>query len=100
MVGILGHNFLFAIASVLDFLLNAYMWIVIISALLSWVHPDPYNPIVRFLYAATEPVLRPIRRRLPMMGIDFSPLIVIAAIYFLQIFVVKSLKELSFTVGG
>ena len=100
MVGILGHNFLFAIASVLDILLDTYKWIVIIAALLSWVHPDPYNPIVRFLYAATEPVLRPIRRRLPMMGIDFSPLIVIAAIYFLQIFVVKSLKELSFTVGG
>ena len=89
-------NLLEAVATVLNFLLTAYMWIVIISALLSWVNPDPYNPIVRFLYGATEPVLRPIRRRLPMTGIDFSPLIVIAVIYFIKIFVVKSLLDLSF----
>lgn len=89
---ILG-NFLHAVATVLDFILSFYMWVVIIRALLSWVNPDPYNPIVRFLYAATEPVLRPIRRRLPMTGIDFSPLIVIAVIYFLRVFVVASLNE-------
>lgn len=89
---------LYAIASVLDFLLTAYMWVVIISALLSWVNPDPYNPIVRFLYAATEPVLRPIRKRLPMTGIDFSPLIVIAVIYFIKIFIVKSMIDLSYKI--
>lgn len=88
-------NLLEAVATVLNFLLTAYMWIVIIAALLSWVNPDPYNPIVRFLYGATEPVLRPIRRRLPMTGIDFSPLIVIAVIYFLKIFVVRTLLDLS-----
>ncbi|MGC2423253.1 MAG: YggT family protein [Nitrospirota bacterium] len=90
---ILG-NFLHAIAVVLDIILTFYMWVVIISALISWVNPDPYNPIVRFLYAATEPVLRPIRRRLPVMGgIDFSPLIVIAVIYFLKYFLVATLND-------
>ena len=71
----------------MHFLLNAYMWIVIIGALLSWVNPDPYNPIVRFLRSATEPLLYFIRRRLPFLragGIDFSPIIIIAAIYFLD----------------
>jgi YggT family protein len=87
-------NFLHAIAVVLDIILTFYMWVVIIAALVSWVNPDPYNPIVRFLYAATEPLLRPIRRRLPVMGgIDFSPLIVIAVIYFLKYFLVASLND-------
>jgi YggT family protein len=87
-------NFLHAIAVVLDIILTFYMWVVIIAALVSWVNPDPYNPIVRFLYAATEPVLRPIRRRLPVMGgIDFSPLIVIAVIYFLKYFLVATLND-------
>jgi YggT family protein len=89
-------NFLHAIAVVLDIILTFYMWVVIIAALVSWVNPDPYNPIVRFLYAATEPVLRPIRRRLPVMGgIDFSPLIVIAVIYFLKYFLVATLSDLA-----
>lgn len=89
-------NLLDAVSTVLDIILTAYMWIVIARAVISWVNPDPRNPIVRFLYAATEPVLMPIRRRLPVMGIDFSPLIVIAAIYFIKIFVVSSLREMAF----
>ncbi len=82
---VFGH-FLIALADLVNLALWAYMWIIIIRALLSWVNPDPYNPIVRFLYQVTEPVLRPIRRRLPtwQMGVDFSPLVVIAIIYFLQ----------------
>lgn len=90
-------NFLFALARVLDIALWTYMWIIIIRAVLSWVNPDPYNPIVRALYAITEPVLSRLRRRLPiaMGGIDFSPLIVIFAIYFLQIFLVQSLRDLA-----
>ncbi len=93
-------NLLSAIASVLDFLLTAYIWVIIVRALISWVNPDPYNPIVRFLYNITEPVLRPIRRRLPLsMGIDFSPLIVIAAIYLLRMFVVKTLFDMSVRLG-
>jgi YggT family protein len=71
------------------------MWIIIISALLSWVNPDPYNPIVRFMHSVTEPVLRPIRRRLGIsMGIDFSPMIVILIIIFLKYFIVASLFDM------
>jgi YggT family protein len=72
------------------------MWIIIIRALISWVNPDPYNPIVRFLYQATEPVLYPIRRRMPFMGgIDLSPIVVLLAILFLQAFLVRTLEELA-----
>ncbi len=93
-------NLLSAIASVLDFLLTAYIWVIIVRALISWVNPDPYNPIVRFLYNITEPVRRPVRRLLPLsMGIDFSPLIVIAAIYLLRMFVVKTLFDMAVRLG-
>ncbi len=69
------------------------MWIIIIRALLSWVNPDPYNPIVRFLNSITEPVLYRVRQLIPMsgVGIDFSPIIVILAIIFLQSFLVNSI---------
>jgi len=74
------------------------MWIVIISALISWVNPDPYNPIVRFLRNATEPVYRKIRKYIPTYfgGIDIAPLIVILIIVFLQIFLVNSLLGLAY----
>jgi YggT family protein len=71
----------------LHIILNAYMWIVIIGALLSWVNPDPNNPVVRFLRSTTAPLFYFIRRRLPFLsagGIDFSPIIIITAIYFLD----------------
>ena len=88
-------NLVEIIARILDIGLTVYMWIVIIRALLSWVNPDPYNPIVRFLYRVTEPVLRPVRRLIPMgnIGIDVSPVIVIVVIYVLQNFVVRSMME-------
>lgn len=90
-------NFLAALASVLNMLLSVYMWIIIIRAVISWVSPDPYNPIVQFLRSATDPVLYRVRHWLPVSfgGIDFSPILVIAAIYFLQIFLVGSLLDLS-----
>jgi YggT family protein len=88
-------NFFSAVAVVTDAILQAYMWIIIVSALISWVNPDPYNPVVRFLHAATEPVLRPIRRKLGIYGgFDFSPMIVILAIYFLRAFLVASLFDM------
>jgi YggT family protein len=73
------------------------MWVIIIRALISWVNPDPWNPIVQFLDRVTEPVLYQIRRRLGMggMGFDFSPIIAILIIMFLQIAVVGSLKDLA-----
>jgi YggT family protein len=86
---------------VIDIALTIYMWIIIIRALISWVSPNPYNPIVRFLYRATEPVLRPVRRIIPLggMGIDFSPVIVILGIYFLKLFVVQTLTQLALRLG-
>ncbi len=91
-------NLLGAVATLLYYALWLYMWILIARAVISWVSPDPYNPIVQFLYRATEPVLDPIRRRLPSsgFGIDFSPLVVILVIYFLQIFLVRSLQDIAF----
>ena len=93
------NNFLIAIAKVLDIVLSIFMWIVIARAVLSWVSPDPYNPIVRFIHKVTEPVLYQIRRRIPVNfgGIDFSPIIVFLAIIFLQRFAVQSLYELAQT---
>lgn len=89
-------NLLTAIAGVLGMVLTLYMYIVIARALLSWVNPDPRNPIVRFLYNATEPLLYRVRRVLPSMGgIDFSPLVVIVGIYFLQSFLVTTLVEVA-----
>ena len=88
--------FLLALSTVLDYVLFFYMIIIIARAVLSWVNPDPYNPIVRFLYNVTEPVLYRIRSKLPVFfgGIDFSPVIVILIIYFLQIFAVNTLNQL------
>ena len=85
--------FLMAVAKVIDYVLFFYMWIIIARAVLSWVNPDPYNPIVRFIYNVTEPVMYRVRSKIPVSfgGIDFSPVLVILAIYFLQIFVVNSL---------
>ena len=90
-------NFLTAIAEVLRRVLNIFMWIIIARAILSWVSPDPFNPIVRFIHNVTEPVLYPIRRRIPLSfgGIDFSPVIVLLAVIFMQRFVVHSLYELA-----
>jgi len=85
-------NLIHAVAYILDTVLTLYMWIIIVSALLSWVNPDPYNPIVRFLHSVTDPVLRPIRRKVGFsMGLDLSPMIVILLIMFIKHFVVASL---------
>ena len=95
------RNLLVAVATVLDYVLVIFMFVTIARAVLSWVSPDPYNPIVRFIYNVTEPVLIQIRRRLPMMygGIDFSPIVVILIIIFLRIFVVNSLEGLAQSLG-
>jgi YggT family protein len=93
------REFLLAVAWLLGYVLKAYMWIIIIRALLSWVNPDPWNPIVRFLYQVTEPVLRPIRQRLPSTGIDFSPVVVILAIYFLEHFLIRVIVEMAYRLG-
>ena len=98
---IVVNNFMMAIAQMIDFVLTAYMWIIIGRAVISWVNADPHNPIVNFLYEATEPVLSRIRRFLPVSfgGIDFSPMILIIVIMFLQSFVVQTLKQVAMGMG-
>lgn len=90
-------NFMEALAKLLDIGLTIYIWIIIIRALLSWVNPDPYNPVVMFLYRVTEPVLYRVRKLLPFgnIGIDISPIIVILVIVFLQSFLIRSLYQLA-----
>ena len=89
---ILG-NLLSAFATILDIALEIYKWIILVRVLLSWVNPDPYNPIVQVLHSITEPVLVRVRQLMPMsgLGIDFSPIIVFLVIIFLQEFLVNSL---------
>lgn len=90
-------NFLAALARILDIALNLYMWMIIARAVISWVNPDPFNPVVRFLNSVTEPVLYAVRRRIPLFfgGFDFSPILVILAIIFVQSFLVQSLLQLA-----
>ncbi|HEB50630.1 MAG TPA: YggT family protein [Desulfobulbus sp.] len=92
-------NFILAIAKLLNFALSAYIWIVIGRAVISWVNADPYNPIVRFLVQATEPLLLRIRRVIPAMGgLDLSPMVLILAIVFLQSFLVPTLQQIAMSI--
>jgi len=88
-----GSTFIYAVATILHQIINLYMWVVIIAALISWVRPDPYNPIVQILYRLTEPVYAWIRRLMPtaISGIDLAPLIVIIALQFIDLFFVRLL---------
>ena len=89
-------NFIDGVATVLNIVLNIYMFVIIIRAVISWVSPDPYNPIVQILYRLTEPVLAPIRYRMPDMGgLDISPIVVMLAIILLQSFLVASLHDIA-----
>ena len=94
-------NLIGAIATVLDFVLNALWLILLINALLSWVRPDPNNPIVRFLDTVSDAVCEPIRRLIPTVvgGFDLAPLGVMLLVMFLRQFLVGSLRELAFRVG-
>lgn len=84
-------NFLLTITDLIDIVLTLYMYIIIARALISWVNPDPYNPIVQFLHKVTEPVLNPLRRIVPpyKIGLDLSPMIAIFIIYFLKRFLYR-----------
>lgn len=89
-------NLLHAIAVLLSYVLTIYIWIIIIRALISWVNPDPFNPIVQILHRLTDPALEPVRRRLPDFGgLDVSPIVVLLVIFFLQNFLVASLMDMA-----
>jgi YggT family protein len=94
-------NLIVALAYILSLGLNIYMWLIIARALVSWVNPDPYNPIVRFLYNVTEPVMGWVRRRVPLVfgGLDLSPILIILVIIFLDRFLVSTLYQLAARFG-
>ena len=95
------NYFVIAVANLVNLVIVAYIWIIIARAIVSWVSPDPYNPIVRFLHRVTEPVLRPVRERLGafQVGLDFSPMIVILVLYFLKEFLVPVLYRIATEIG-
>lgn len=90
-------TFIQAIAQILSMVINIYIWVIIISALISWVRPDPYNPIVQILYRLTEPVYAFVRRFIPTVfgGIDIAPIIILIALQFINLFFVKLLFGLA-----
>jgi YggT family protein len=95
------ENFFTALASVVYYVLELYIYVVVARALISWVNPDPWNPIVQFLDRVTEPALAPIRRLIGWrLGIDFSPFVLILILIFLQKFIVPSLAQMAATIGS
>ncbi len=92
----IAGNLFIALAKVTDILLTFMYWAILIRALLSWVNPDPFNPIVQLLDRITEPILAPIRKLLPPMAIDLSPIIAFLAIVFLKSFLVATLMDLGY----
>ncbi len=94
-------TFIEAIAQILHMVINIYIWVIIISALLSWVNPDPGNPIVQILRRLTEPAYALVRRYIPTVigGIDLSPIIIILALQFLDLFLVRVLFNLARSVA-
>ena len=94
-------NLIMAVATILDYILTAANWLIIIRALISWVSPDPYNPIVRFLYTVTEPLLAPFRRILPIytIGIDLSPVFALIFIWFLKLFLIRTMCGIAVRLG-
>ena len=88
-------NFVLTVAQLLNSVLQLYFWIVIISAVMSWIEPNPYNPIVRALYSMTEPVFDWVREHLPVYfgGLDFSPIVVIIGIEFVQQVLIRAVFQ-------
>ena len=91
-----------AIAQILHMVINIYIWVVIIAALITWVRPDPYNPIVQTLFRLTEPAYALVRRYIPTVigGIDLAPLIIIIALQFIDLFVVRLLMNFAIRLGA
>jgi YggT family protein len=95
-MGIFG-NFIEAVAFLVNAVLTLAFWVILIRVLMSWVSPDPYNPIVRTLIQVTDPILQPAQRLIPPVGgLDLSPIVVLLGIQFLKIFLVQSLHQLAY----
>jgi YggT family protein len=94
-------NFIVAVATIFDYILTIANWLIIIRALISWVNPDPYNAIVQFLYKVTEPLLAPFKKLFPAyaIGIDISPIFALVAIWFLKLFLIRTLLGIAMRLG-
>lgn len=94
-------NLIVAVATILNYILTIANWLIIIRALISWVNPDPHNVIVQFLYKVTEPMLAPLRRFFPAytIGIDISPIFALLVIWFLKLFLVRTLFGIAMRLG-
>jgi len=94
-------NFIMAITTILNYILTIANWLIIIRALISWVSPDPYNTIVQFLYKTTEPLLAPFRKIIPIytIGLDLSPIFALLFIWFLKLFLIRSLFSIAMRLG-
>jgi len=94
-------NFISASAVILDYILTIANWLIIIRALISWVNPDPFNPVVRILHKTTEPLLLPFRRIVPMhtAGLDISPIFALISIWFLKLFLVRTMFAVAMKMG-
>lgn len=95
-------NFFIAAEKVMDIIIPLLYWLIIIRAVLSWFSPDPYNVLVQLLHKATEPILSPLRRIIPVysIGIDLSPVLAIMALVFLRYFLVTTLHQLGQRFGA
>ena len=95
---IILQTFLLAVANLLHIIITAYIFIIIATALMSWVNPDPYNKIVQFLYRATIPAYNLVRKtRIPTVfgGIDIAPIIVLLVLQFIDLFIVRLLNAIA-----
>jgi len=86
-----------AVAQLLHMVISIYIWVIIIAALISWVKPDPYNPIIQTLYRLTEPAYAVVRKYIPTAigGIDLAPIIIILGLQFFDLFIVKILFQMA-----
>ncbi len=94
---VIWTNFVLTVTQMLQMILQLYLWVVIIAVVLSWIEPNPYNPIVRAIYGLTDPVFDWVRRHIPVIfgGIDFSPMVVFLAIYFAQSFLIPTVRHIA-----
>ncbi|THB79279.1 MAG: YggT family protein [Desulfobulbaceae bacterium] len=95
------NSFTVNVLGIISYILTIYGWVIVARVVISWVNADPYNPIVRFIYDITEPVLGRVRRFLPINfgGLDFSPIIVVIGIWFFQVIIESLQKQIIYWMG-
>jgi len=91
-----GSELIIGLLSIVNGLIWIYMWVIIIAALLTWVKPDPYNPIVQVLYRLTQPAYVLVRRLMPSSfnGIDLAPLMIIIGLQVIQLLITTAMRSL------